>query len=253
MYYGTGGEAWNDNADWLGNGDHCSWNGRIHCNTDGLVFVLILNSINLIGAVPDLNLPALLRLALHYNPLVSVIPDFSNLQALQELNLSGNALSVVPNFNLPALQALHLYSTALTEVPNFNLPALSYLNLSNNAALSVIPNFSDLTALEYLNLNGNPLLTSIPQSLCDSRDVGLISDAEDRDVGLIIDAEDPLLQTCNLSTIPCAIENREFCDIVTDALGGAFTNYAEAVTWFIEVMNHPDTMTSAQLEVRICI
>ena len=49
-------------------------------------------------------------------------------------------------------------------------------------------------------------------------------------------------------------ENMVFCDIVADALGGAFTNYAEAVTWFIDATHHPDTMTNgAQLEVRICI
>jgi len=189
LYYGTGGEAWNDKVGWLGNGDHCEWNS-ITCNTRGLVTHIRLSSNNLIGAVPDLNLPALTTLVLSDNAL-SVIPDF-NLGALEYLDLSDNDLTEVPNFNLPALTYLFLKNNDLTEVPNFNLAALRYLSLYNNDLTQVpnfnlgalteldlynndlteVPNFSNLGKLQYLNLGGNTLLTSIPQSLCDRSSSG---------------------------------------------------------------------------------
>jgi len=225
LYYGTGGETWNRKSGWLGNGNHCDWDGVNGCNTDGLVSSISLNANNLIGAVPDLNLPA-----------------------LQSLYLGNNALSVIPNFSY--------------------LGALQFLILDKNA-LSAIPNFRNLLALREVDLNGNPLVKSIPQSLCDRRRPGGIVTIR-ADIVLSCDPEPsesfhPSSQP-SLSLQPsfqpsctrkdCTNFNTVLCEIASDALGcaDAFADYAEAVTWFLKEMHHPNTMIiRAQLEVRICI
>ena len=76
MYLNDDGAAWSRNTGWLGNGDHCTWEG-VGCSTDSIVTDLILDNNQLAGPFPT---------------------DLMGLSNLQNLNLSGNSLGgLAPN------------------------------------------------------------------------------------------------------------------------------------------------------------
>ena len=89
---------------------------------------------------------------------LSEVPNFNNLQNLTELDLEGNQLKEVPNFNnLQNLTGLILDNNQLEEVPNFNnLQNLTGLILANNR-LEEVPNFNNLQNLTGLFLANNRL------------------------------------------------------------------------------------------------
>lgn len=159
------------------------WQG-IKINAQGRVEEIYLNNNNLIGTLPNLNLPHLQSLHLPNNQLTSNLPNFNlpklaslvlfnnkftgqipnfNLPNLINLILGNNQLSgTIPDFNLPKLQALWLYSNQLSgQIPNFNLPELAYLDLYTNKLSGNIPNFN-LPKLQGLNIESNQLSGSIP-------------------------------------------------------------------------------------------
>ena len=116
LHYDTGGNTWNNKSGWLGNGNHCEWHG-IKCNTDGLVLDIDMTKNNVIGAVPDLNLPALQYLIFYTNG-VSSIPNFQYIPSLLRLQLDRNNVSIIPDFNnLPALRYLWVGNNPLTSFP----------------------------------------------------------------------------------------------------------------------------------------
>ena len=116
LHYDTGGGTWENKSGWLGNGNHCEWYG-IKCNTDGLILEIDLRTNNLIGALPDLNLPALRYLYLENNAL-SNIPNFQYITSLRWLKLANNNVSTIPDFrNLTALQVMYLGNNPLTSFP----------------------------------------------------------------------------------------------------------------------------------------
>lgn len=71
---------------------------------------------NLIGTLPDLNLPKLQALDVSGNQLAGPIPDFTNLPYLQELDVSDNLYeNSVPKFtNLPNLENVNTSKNQLT-------------------------------------------------------------------------------------------------------------------------------------------
>ena len=70
MYLNDGGAAWSAKTGWLGNGDHCTWEG-VACSITNSVTGLALANNQLAGPYPD---------------------DLTGLSDLQSLNLSANAL-----------------------------------------------------------------------------------------------------------------------------------------------------------------
>ncbi|MCP4702297.1 MAG: SUMF1/EgtB/PvdO family nonheme iron enzyme, partial [Gammaproteobacteria bacterium] len=118
-------------------------------------------------SVPDFsNLPALQDINLSGNQLNGRVPDFNNLPALQGINLSGNQLSgSIPDFSSrPALQSLNLSGNQLSgRIPDFSSrPALQSLNLSGNQLSGRVPDFNNLPALQNLHLPGNQLSGRVP-------------------------------------------------------------------------------------------
>jgi hypothetical protein len=166
LWHKTDGPNWTNAAgnDWNVTTSPCTWTG-VTCG-DGVVSELNLNSNNLVGTVPDLNLPALYFLDLSYNQLNGNIPNFNNLYALGDLRLNNNALSgTIPDFsNTPFLYTLYLDNNLLTgTIPDFsNLPSLFSLSLSANYLSGTIPSFSDLPNLYILKLSANQLSGELP-------------------------------------------------------------------------------------------
>ena len=73
MYLNDGGAEWSVNTDWLGNGDHCTWEG-VACSITNSVTGLTLPNSQLAGPYPD------------------GLTGLGSLDNLQSLNLSGNSL-----------------------------------------------------------------------------------------------------------------------------------------------------------------
>ena len=61
------------------------------------------------------------------------VPDFTGNNALQDVNLSGNAFETFPDFSKPSLRKLDISYNYLSQLPNLsNNPALGELNISYN-------------------------------------------------------------------------------------------------------------------------
>ncbi len=170
FYYATGGDGWTDNSGWLENpvsewfGVTLSGDG---CSVEKLeLFIDIVIGNNLVGTLPDLNLPNLEVLTLHDNKLYGGIPNFSTLTKLSDLDLSYNKLSGnIPDFsNLTNLSSLNLEGNSLSgAIPNFSsLNNLSELDLSGNHLNDIIPNFNNLPKLSDLDFRYNKLSGNIP-------------------------------------------------------------------------------------------
>jgi len=164
LYNTTNGANWTNKTGWNQTNTPCSWFG-VTCN-GGRVERLELNSNNLVGTLPDLNLPNLWSLRLNQNQLSGNIPNFSNLPKLTSLQLNRNQLSGnIPNFtNSPNLRWLELGQNQLSgSIPNFtNSPNLRLLELSQNQLSGSIPNFTsfDLANFQKAFFNNNCGLTA---------------------------------------------------------------------------------------------
>lgn len=169
FYYATGGDNWTTNTGWLEDTTVGNWFG---VEVDqGVVIALqmttdVQTGNNLIGTIPDLNLPYLRTLNLSYNQLSGSIPDFSNLGSLTHINLRNNQLEgSIPDFsNLPNLTFLEFSFNVLTgSIPDFaNLPDLYYLNVGYNQLSGSLPDFSNLAKLVFLYPFRNQLTGRIP-------------------------------------------------------------------------------------------
>jgi len=88
------------------------------------------------------------------------------LKNIQRLDLAGNQLTEIPNFNLPNLETLFLSYNHLIELPNLNLPNLLNLYLHHNQLIEFpklnLPNLqelvisnnqiTELSTLKFINL-----------------------------------------------------------------------------------------------------
>jgi hypothetical protein len=160
LYNSTNGVGWINNTGWNVTDTPCSWFG-VSCS-GGHVTTLNLNTNQLSGTIPNLNLPSLTSLQLYANQLSGSIPNF-NLPNLVALSLYNNQLTgTIPDFNMPNLVTLFLHINQLSgTIPNFNLPNLTNLSVHTNQLNGSIPNFN-LPSLTTLRLYANQLTGAIP-------------------------------------------------------------------------------------------
>ncbi len=164
-----------------------SWYG-IKLSTAGRVISVNLQTNNLNGKIPELNLPELEILRLGFNQLSGSIPNFQLMPKLQDLFLSTNKLvgkmppleelksikeidislnqlsGAIPEISSASLGLLNLSNNKLSGgLPaSFAAPNLLRLNLSNNELTGTIPDFIGLYKLEELNLSNNKMTGTIP-------------------------------------------------------------------------------------------
>jgi ELWxxDGT repeat protein len=163
FYNATGGANWTN-----------KWNLAMPINTwygvtldaNGCVNGVFATDQNLVGTLPNLNLPKLEQLYLISNiRLTGTLPNF-NLPALTQLHVYNNGLSgAIPNFNAPNLThfiaSTNLFTGAVPPFSAANFPKIRYIVLSGNKLTGTIPNFSSPT-LYQLELGGNLLTGGIP-------------------------------------------------------------------------------------------
>ncbi len=134
-------------------------------NLSSLEELTIRNNYDIVGTIPDFNLPQLIRLKINRTDVSGTIPDFSGITILNYLNLEENELTgEVPNFSqMPYLEDIILSSNELTgEIPSFeHLTLLEYIRLEYNELTGEIPDFNH-PELTNINCKGNELTGSIP-------------------------------------------------------------------------------------------
>ncbi|NND08611.1 MAG: T9SS type A sorting domain-containing protein [Saprospiraceae bacterium] len=162
LYNSTEGNAWFDS--WELSQPMSTWNG-VTLNDSGQVVVLNLGNNNLVGSLPNLNLPEISILRLASNTLREGLPSFIQMPKLIDLDLQNNQLDgPLRDFQLPNLNNLNLSRNRLSaEIPNFsNMPGLVTLNLRVNRLSGMIPDFSGMTGLINLLLSDNQLEGILP-------------------------------------------------------------------------------------------
>lgn len=185
LYQSTKGNMWAKT--WDLNQAVATWSG-VKLSTTGRVISLNLQTNNLNGKIPDLNLPELKVLRLGFNQLSGSIPNFQLMGKLEELFLSTNKLvgkmppleelksikeidfsvnqlsGVIPDISSASLEILNLSNNKLSgAIPaSIAAPNLVKMNLSNNELTGDVPDFIGLYKLEDLNLGNNKLTGAIP-------------------------------------------------------------------------------------------
>ena len=197
LYNQTGGDNWQNNANWL-YGSPCAWSGVICEN--GHVFQLFLSYNNLTGNIPTAltDLPHLDGLWINENNFDDSVPGwlFTDLPNLHFLDLSGNGLTgTLPLFTggdsnlkslilrgneltgtipsefgvLTGLLTLDLSGNQLSgSLPAVlgNLVDLQFLSVANNQLSGSLPNeYGNLTKLVALHLHGNQLNGDFPTAV----------------------------------------------------------------------------------------
>jgi Leucine-rich repeat (LRR) protein len=125
---------------------------------------------NLLGMLPELDLPALERLYVAQIGLALVPESIGRLARLRTLDLGHNHLASLPDSlaGLRELEILYLHDNRLGVLPDWigELPSLTYLNVAENG-LGELPALAGLSALLELRAMHNRLaeIPSLPRSL----------------------------------------------------------------------------------------
>ncbi|MFK7775643.1 MAG: gliding motility-associated C-terminal domain-containing protein [Saprospiraceae bacterium] len=185
FYTKTNGQDWKNQWDF--SQPFSTWYG-VRLNSSGCVQCLDLDGDpncgwkhnqgnNLVGPLPDLNLPHVEHLFLGFNKLSGTAPSLKNMTFLLTLQLSGNQFSgPIPDFQFRKLVSLELEFNQFTDtIPNFqHIPKLKTLYLNYNKLSGKIPNFSNLPVLQRLYIEKNQLIGAIP-NLVNSPELQFIS------------------------------------------------------------------------------
>ncbi len=160
FYDVTGGMNWTNK--WTLATPVNTWHG-VTVNGEGCVTRLALENNNLVGVIPDINLPYLQDFWCTSNKLTNTIPDFSNLPNLSWFNCFDNYLTgTIPNFTkLPKLKRFTCsYNDLIDTIPNFDkLPNLEWFDCTYNLLTGAIPNFDKLPNLKRFDCHNNKNLS----------------------------------------------------------------------------------------------
>lgn len=216
IYNSTGGENWNNNANWLSNEPVSEWFGVEV--SDGRVTKVQLGYNNLIGELPVEigNLTELYHLGLHNNSVTSVPLTIGNLIKLESLSFGDNLLESIPEEigNLTLLTNLGLYENNLNTIPASigNLTLLNNLFIYDNNLNNIPSSISNLENLVWLSIFNNQL-TSIPEEIGNLVNLKKLMLYENQltsippNIGDLLNLEYLELHNNQLDSLPAEIEN----------------------------------------------
>jgi len=191
LYEVTGGSEWRANENWGWDTDPCwdQWYG-VTCDEHGHVIALDLVDNKLVGQLPSSlgRLRFLLRLDLsstapdyhshpnvYRNRLDGPLPSLSECGRIEEIEVSGNLISELPEDlwkNGPTLRSLSASHNNLTDLPKFlrRLVKLHTLELGHNAIDDEFPrDFGYLDNVRFVQMEYNQLRGEIPANIVGMR------------------------------------------------------------------------------------
>jgi len=183
FYNKMNGPFWRTQDNWL-QGDCCwdAWYG-VTCDEHGEVIYLELVDNNISGVLPDSigNLVSLLKLDLstsadqflghvnvNVNRVQGIMPSLARISRLEEIEVSGNEITELPEdlyLNAHSLRLISASRNQLTELPRYleRYTELHTLELGRNQIAGALPkDIGYLTALRYFRLEYNHLEGDMP-------------------------------------------------------------------------------------------
>jgi Leucine-rich repeat (LRR) protein/pimeloyl-ACP methyl ester carboxylesterase len=167
LYDDTNGDSWTNKTNWFTNSNLTTWYGIILTPSSCDVQSINMSGNNLVGTLPKLSFPELLRFQGWGNKLSGELPNFIMPKLtdfnFQDQNTKGGGFTgAIPNFDMPNLKTLHLWGNKfLGTIPDFNMPLLEQLLLSSNQLGGSIPDFK-MPNLLSLDLGNNFLTGTVP-------------------------------------------------------------------------------------------
>jgi hypothetical protein len=190
FYTGTNGEGWRTSDNW-NVGDPCwdAWYG-ITCDEHGHVIHVELVDNNLFGTIdPSLgSLESLLKFDvsttapqyhnhpnLHINRITGVLPSLAKIARIEEINLSGNEITALPEDLYENGHSLRLISASynlLRQLPKYlnKFAKLHTLELDHNLISgSLPPDLGMMLEARYIHLDTNLLAGDMPTTIDELR------------------------------------------------------------------------------------
>ncbi len=198
------------------------------------------SSANAVGGTLSLTkLKNLTKLKASYNDLSKVTFSATNNTAIEELNISNNAISTLTNIgSLIGLTTLNVSNNQITSVPNIgSLTGLTLLDISNNslttAPAGVFDHIANFTSLETLNLLNNDLSQSAVDSVLN------ILDTDGLNSGTInLGGTNSIPSLGNYNAAKLSLESKGWTVTINGGIDSTFTT-AEGYTNG-PTSNHPD-------------
>lgn len=167
FYNTTGGPNWSPQM-WNLTESMNNWSG-VELNGEGCVTRLELSNNNLVGTLPNLNLPNLQFLTLKNNPnLTGSIPNFS-LPNLLRLDLTSNDFRNMPTSLEGIPKACRIFfpnNDFLTgEIPPLNFEDLCWFSVANCDLIGNIPSLTNCPKLVRFNVINNRLSGAVPEDV----------------------------------------------------------------------------------------
>ncbi len=170
LYTSTNGDEWT--TQWDLEMPLEEWSG-LTFTAEGCVLTVNLESNNLSGSLPILNLSELESFDANRNQLTGVLPDFTGLLSLTNLFLHKNMfVGPLPQFSsLKQLERIILWDNQLTgTIPDYDLPNLKSFSCTDNQLTGPMPALSNCPKLESYTCSKNLLTGPIP-NLTDKPDL----------------------------------------------------------------------------------